>query len=173
MKLSCHSPRAAARRACHGILLIECLTYCTIFFIISGLAMSAFYRAREQNRDLRRCADDIVRAMQAGERWRADVRAATGRPQVDEFNGQLVLHLPHAAGETAYSQSNGAVWRRATTNAAWEIFLPRVAASRMQPDARERVAAWRWELELATAQTNARVRPLFTFQAVVPPEAKR
>jgi hypothetical protein len=40
----------------------------------------------------------------------------------------------------------------------------------MQPDRREYITAWRWELELQTRATGSvkpgRVRPLFTFIAV-------
>jgi hypothetical protein len=36
----------------------------------------------------------------------------------------------------------------------------------MQRDARERIVSWRWELELQSTQKVARVKPLFTFQAV-------
>ena len=58
-------------RSHRGFTLVECLVYVAVFGIIASLALAAFYRAREANRDLRRCAEDIVRAMQAGERQRA------------------------------------------------------------------------------------------------------
>jgi hypothetical protein len=34
----------------------------------------------------------------------------------------------------------------------------------MQPDPRQRVIAWTWELELKPTRKDAKVRPLFTFE---------
>lgn len=71
-----------------------------------------------------------------------------------------------------FAFGNGAVWRRAAADASWQEFLPRVASSTMSADPRTRVNAWQWELELATKQTNARVKPLFTFLAAPQTGAK-
>jgi hypothetical protein len=43
-----------------------------------------------------------------------------------------------------------------------------VKNSKMEMDQRRQVTAWRWELELQSARKAARVRPLFTFEAVAP-----
>jgi hypothetical protein len=47
-----------------------------------------------------------------------------------------------------------------------QVWLSNVKSSKMQSELRENVTAWRWELELKTVKKTARVRPLFTFEAV-------
>jgi hypothetical protein len=43
----------------------------------------------------------------------------------------------------------------------------------MLKDERERVVTWRWEVELKNAQKGARLRPLFSFQAVASSDLKK
>ena len=42
----------------------------------------------------------------------------------------------------------------------------------MERDVRQQATAWRWEVELKSKQLQARLRPLFTFEAVAPGEIK-
>jgi hypothetical protein len=134
--------------------------------LVLGLAYAAFYRTMGNWQSLSRNSADIVRTMQAGERWRADVRSATAAPRVVESDQETTFHVPQAEGEILYAFRNGAVFRRAPSNLDWLPLLPKVKRSQMQIDQREHVTAWRWEVELQTAQTAAHVKPLFTFQAV-------
>jgi len=66
-----------------GMLFLECLVYIGVFFVLTGLAFEAFYAGWDHHRNLDRNVTDIVRTLRAGERWRADVRAATGAAGVD------------------------------------------------------------------------------------------
>ena len=143
-----------------GFTLIEMLVYIAVFAVVLNLAFFAYYRYDQQMRDVRRNADDIVRAMRAGERWRDDVRNATAPPHAIE-NGVVI---PRQSGQIAYVFADGTVWRRAAGSQT--VALKNVRASTMSSDARDRVNAWRWELELTSPKKTVLIRPLFTFTAV-------
>lgn len=175
MKLS-STPTASERgrprppRSLAGILLMECLVYLGVFALITGLATLTMYRAWDAHRALSQRVDDLGRALRAGELWRADLRAAVG-PISNEVSGaEQVLHVPRASGEVLYLCSAGRVERHDPANGSWSVLLPKVARSRMEPDTRQQVTAWRWDLELP-APRGKLVPPLaFTFQAVPPPK---
>ena len=158
------------RHRAGGFSLIECLTYLAVFFIVCGVALAAYHQMDEQSRAFTRNSDDIVRALQAGERWRADVRAATNAVLLPETQ-ELRLTTRH--GLVSYFFRDGAVWRQGTNDSPSALFLASVKSSAMQPDARTQLTAWRWEVELKTKRTNATVRPLFTFLAAPGTEAVR
>ena len=149
--------------------LLECLVYIAIFFIVLSVALGAYFRMDEQSRGFARNSADIVRAMQAGERWRADVRSATNATR---FAADQELRLTTRSGEVNYYFRDGTIWRQGTNEPHATPFLLNVKASAMEADTRPTVKAWRWEIELQTKRTNATVRPLFTFLAV-PAEGAR
>ncbi len=62
--------------------LLECLVYVAVLFVIFAVAGPAHVRVLDHTRQMRRVAADIARALDAGERWRADVRAATAPPRL-------------------------------------------------------------------------------------------
>jgi hypothetical protein len=167
--------RLRTRRFRHheGILLVECLVYFSIWLVVMGLAFAAFYRCLDYSKALSRNAADIVRVLQAGERWRDDVRGATGPLELFELEDDLALHIPQTAGETIYLFMKGGIWRSTGKSAPRMQILSGVRTSRMLKDERERVVTWRWEIELKNAQKAARVRPLFSFQAVTSSDAKK
>jgi hypothetical protein len=151
-----------------GIALIEVIAYIGVFFVVVGLAYYLFFRTEEQSRSLRRSADDITAAMNAGERWRADIRAAVAAPVVDA-NG--LMRIPQRGGEVRYSLRDGALWREAGGRAA--KILPQVQRSIFEKDSRERVTAWRCTVELRKRRHQATITPLFTFTAVPQPGGQR
>jgi len=148
--------------------LIDCMAYIALLLLLLTLAFMAFYQTTDNSKHLSRNAADIVRVLNAGERWRADVRSAVRPAALTQTPRETILHLPHSQGEVLYAFRDGTVLRQATTNATpiWETFLTDIKSSTMKLDRRSRVTAWRWEVELQAAQKVARVRPLFTFQAV-------
>ena len=151
-----------ARRDQGGFSLLECLVYISVLAVVLTLAYPTFYRAMKGARDLRRNADDIARALHAGERWRGDVRAVTAAPRAEA--GALIL--PRRESDVVYSFEAGAIWRK---DARGKVRVLRdVKASRMETVRTEEVngVVWRWELELASSEPAVRIRPLFTFQAV-------
>jgi prepilin-type N-terminal cleavage/methylation domain-containing protein len=144
-----------------GFSLIEVLTYIAVLTVVMALAYPAYDRCQRASRDLHRNADDIVRALRVGERWRKDVRAATGpiRASAVEFV------IPQRNGDIIYRFTDGNLFR-ITNHQSPVTVISNVKASAMRADARDHVSAWRWELELAGRQTEVKVRPLFSFIAV-------
>jgi Tfp pilus assembly protein PilE len=143
-----------------GYSLIECLVYIAVLAVVLNLSFVAYYRYEQHTRSLRRNADDITRALRAGERWREDVRTAIAPPHAIA-NG---LAIPQQSGEVVYVFADGAVWLQTGTTRT--IVLKEVKASSISDDSRQRVNAWRWELELASPQKVVLVHPLFSFTAV-------
>ena len=167
--------RAASRRpgsSESGILLVECLVYLSCFFVALGAAFAVFHQTLSFSRDLRRNADDIARVLKAGERWRTDVRAATGRIVVEEGPGGRALRIPQPGGATTYLFVTNAVLRCADASERCETILSAVKESRFVSEPRQHVTAWRWDLELPSRLKAVRVYPLFTFTAVSGAEAQ-
>jgi Tfp pilus assembly protein PilE len=149
-----------------GISIIECLVYGFVLLILLGITYSAFYRCVENSYALRRSAEDTAAALRAGERWRADIRSATGSIQSEATPDGAFLHLQSPHGAVDYHFTSNAVLRRAQSG-PWAPLLASVKASAMQADPRGDVAAWRWELELRPrSKKPVRMTPLFTFIAV-------
>ena len=156
-------------RAEGAFSLLECLAYVALLGLVLTLALGAFYRTTDHSRQLARNAGDIVRTLQAGERWREDIRSAQGPVRLLRTNSEDVLLIPRTNGAVAgYVWRAGAVWRQANSVSPWQPFLAPVKSSRMEMDRRQRVVAWRWELELQGARKKARVQPKFAFEAVAP-----
>jgi hypothetical protein len=152
-------PKRRVARA-PGFTLLEMLVYMAVFVVVVGCATMTFYDCWDGAKSLRRSADDVARALDIGERWRADVRAAAGPVQLAA--GQF--RIPARAGDVIYTFANGEIRRQAGATAPNTLWLSNVESSQMQSDPRGRVAAWRWELELKPARRKARARPLFTFE---------
>ena len=153
------------RRA--GYMMIECMVYIGVLLVLLAVSYVALYRCIDRSVALKRNASDITTALHAGERWRADIRNVNGAARVDPATD--TLRLPTPRGEILYRFESNAVLRRIGSN-GWIHLLENVKSSSMQPDPRQIVTAWKWELELQhykkdTSNTN-RVRPLFTFVAV-------
>ncbi len=159
------TPRSPTER---GILLVDCMVYIALWSVVVGLAFASFYRCFDQTKHLSRNASDIVRALQAGERWREDVQQAMGELALIESGEAQELRIPQQAGDVVYLFKEGTVLRRAGEKSRWARLLADVKESSMQKDPRTQVTAWRWEIELKTTQKVVRLRPLFTFQAVPP-----
>jgi hypothetical protein len=171
MKLSgLGSGLAALDRPTGGraIMLIECLVYMAVFFVVTGLAGAAFYQALETSRHLRRNTGDIALVLEAGENWRAEIRRATGPVRLVDESGVQALHIPQGAGELVYFHEPGTVSRRRGDSAPWARVLGELKSSRFVRDERQATVSWRWEIELRAELKSVRVRPLFSFQAVAP-----
>jgi len=76
MKPRLSIPRVGASA---GYLLIECLVYISVFAVLLGIGYGAFYVCWDYSKALHYATDDINAALHAGERWRADIRNATGK----------------------------------------------------------------------------------------------
>lgn len=156
------------RKRTQGIMLIEVLAYVMVFALVIGGGSALLYRAWSNNIAVRRNADDIMRALSAGELWRADVRTASG-PIVSRDSHEL--RIPTPRGEILYQFANETISRQAPGQQPRK--LARVLSSQMQPDRREQVSGWKWEIELQHNRKDIQFRPLFTFQAVAPGEVTK
>lgn len=152
-------------KGCRALGLIDCMIYIGLLMALTGVAFATFYECFQHSARLNRAASDIRRVTQAGERWRAEVRAAIGPPKLVQRGAEPVFELPLSEGAVLYRFVNDAVQRRLDSNPNWTTFLPAVKNSQMHIDQRRFVTSCRWELELATGKKPARVKPVFTFQA--------
>ncbi len=161
-----------ARAQLAGMALLDCLIYITLLILLFGLTLSAFLQTLRHSRELERVSVTTVRALQAGEQWREDVRSARGGVQVVEAGGTNELRLTTASGEITYTFRDGVILRRAGTgaNALWLEALDGVKVSRFAEDRRKHVTAWTWELELIRRKDGQGMQRVLTFLAV--PEAE-
>jgi hypothetical protein len=148
-----------------GIMLVECITYMVVFLLLSGVATGAFYLSWDHSKALISATDDITAAMQAGERWRADVRAASGPIHVEKTPSGEVVTIPANGKDIVYRLNAGELRRQAGSDGFSAVLLPRVRASEMTMEKRGDVQAWRWELEVPQRRRETHFPLLFTFEA--------
>jgi hypothetical protein len=161
MKLSQNISRA---RGTLGMLLLECLVYISVFAILLGGATTVFYFCWDHSDALIYATDDIASALRAGERWRADVRAATGKITVETTATGELVRIPEGARSVSYRFESGEVRRQTSASNNPELLLANVKTSQMEMDARGAVSAWRWELELVPHRKETHLPLLFTFE---------
>lgn len=158
-------PPISRIRAQAGVLLVECIVYIGLFAIIVGLGLTTFYLCWDNSKALTYATDDIGAALRAGERWRADVRSATGKITVETTSQGEYLRIPRGKSVVLYSFSAGEVHRRLASSHLSESLLTTVQTSQMVSNPRGPVNAWRWELELKSRRKEAHLPLLFTFEA--------
>jgi hypothetical protein len=163
MKL--HSNMPGIRRH-EGIMLVECIVYLASFLILSGVAMGSFYLCWDHSKALRSSSDDISAALTAGERWRADVRAASGTITAELTDQGQVVKIPEGGTEILYIFDLNKVQRQVGTTSLPVMLLPRVISSEIKPDTRGGVTAWRWELQVTQRRKEMHTQLMFTFEAV-------
>jgi len=142
-------------------MLFECLIYIAVLVVVMELSYSAYWRCQDNAKALQQNAADILRALDAGERWRDDVRTARSV----SFAGNS-LALTRTIGAIDYYFDQNCVWRRDASSGRVIRVLSDVRLSKMEQDNRRNVTAWRWELELKPHKKSPRLLPLFTFEAV-------
>ena len=156
-----------ARSPEQGIMIVECLVYLSVFFVLSGVAGTCFYRALEATRQLHRQTATIVQVVDAGERWRADVRQAVSTITLAVEGEAQVLRIPtEGGGEVDYRFLSGQLFRRGAADQNWARVLTGLRSTSFQTSEHGGLASWRWELEVTSQLKNVRLRPLFSFQAV-------
>lgn len=165
MKIQIHRSTASRQR---GSNLIECMVYLVVFVILVGIGMGAFYMCWNQSRALLSATNDIGTVLRAGERWRADVRNATGTMTVETNVSGTVMRIPQNGREIIYRFSAGELRRRIGSGGPEELVLSRVTSSEMKNDTRGGVAAWRWDVGLVRPKKAIHPALLFTFEAVQP-----
>jgi len=151
-----------------GIVLIECMVYLFVFVILLSVGFASFYLLWDNSAALRFTSDDIGNALRAGEMWRADVRGATGKIQIENSTDGVVLKIPRSAEEIDYRFSDNSVCRKNAGSDSWMPVLSRVKASQMEMENRNQISAWHWDLELIPHRARAKVPLLFSFETVAP-----
>jgi Tfp pilus assembly protein FimT len=158
-------PDISRRRNSAGILLVECMVYIAVFAILLGGATTVFYFCWDHSKAMLYATDDISSALRAGERWRADVRAATGKISVETTADGEAVKIPAGKTEILYLFKSGEVRRQIAPENFSQLLLAKVKTSQMKMDARDNATAWRWELELAERRTETHLPLVFTFEA--------
>lgn len=144
---------------------MECLMYIALFLMLTSAAMVSFYFCWDGSKMLISATDDVSAALRAGERWRADVRSASGSISVEMTSSGEVVEIPEEGTQIVYRFDSGAVQRQVGNEKFPQVVLPRVKSSEMESEARGSVTAWRWELELAPHRKDIHLPLLFTFEA--------
>jgi len=148
----------------HAVSLIECLVYITAAAVVFGAGTAALYRAMEDHAALRRSTEDITQAMAAGEQWRKDVRAATGKIEIaPDGNG---FQVSQGDDWASYKWVDGKLMRQTSQSPQWLAVLQHVKTVEFISERRDGVPGWRLELELKPRRERNPVKPLFTFLAV-------
>lgn len=155
-----------------GLSLIECLVYIAVLGVLLSVGGLTAAKAWDAHRALSRNANDIHRAMNAGERWRQEVRHAIRPIEFNSTHSHALCRITTASGLVEYQVADGTLQRREGEHGAWLNVLPRVRTSEMSVTNLHGVSACRWELAMEPAHKRARLQPLFTFTAV-PTEATR
>jgi len=165
MKLPRHISKT---RRTAGILLIECLVYISVFAILLGIGTAAFYFCWDHTRAVIFTTNEVASALHAGERWRADVRGATGKISVITTTNGATLEIPAGRRKIIYRLADGELRREIPSqNFSW-LVLEKVKAFEMKTELRDGVKAWRWELELTPRRRETHFPLLFTFEAAQP-----
>ena len=162
MKLPSSSPRARAQT---GVLLLECIVYIGLYAIVVGLGLATFYLCWDNSKALLYATDDMAAALRAGERWRADVRSATGKITVETTAQGELLRIPRGTNAILYRFSAGEIHRQLASPGYSDPLLSTVESSQMVMDQRGPVSAWRWELELKPHRKETHLPLRFTFEA--------
>jgi hypothetical protein len=147
------------RLGASGIVLLDLLVYISLLAIVLVLAGVVFDRGMRESTAIQRNVADIERTLKAGERWRADMRAATAPVRLEKIDGHDVLIIPHGNEQLLYRLGEKDI-RRGN-----EVALAGVKTARMIEERRGQVVAWRWEIELEQRRQEGKLRPLFTFLA--------
>jgi Tfp pilus assembly protein PilE len=147
-----------------GYLLLEMMVFLALMAVIVGLAFSAYYRCADNSKRLQENAADILATVQAGERWRDDIRLAR-ETAVEEGGVKLI----QSSDTVEYRFAQDSIWRHSAQTGRTIRLLSKVKTSTMRPEVRRQVSAWRWEVELQSRKAPPYLRPLFTFEAVPTP----
>jgi len=140
------------------------LVFMALMAVILGLAYSAYWRCADNSKRLQSNAADIIATVQAGERWRDDIRLAR-EVALDPVGVKIIQ-----PGDTVeYRFAEQVIWRHSAQTGRTICLLSKVKTSAMQREARRQVSAWRWEVELQSRKAPPYLRPLFTFEAVPTP----
>ena len=158
-------PRHSAACRCRGVSLIECLVYIAVFGILVGIGTAVFYFCWDHTRAVVFTANEVESTLHAGERWRADVRGATGKITVETMPAGETMRIPIGEKEIDYRRTGDELRREQQPANVSRLLLEKVHTSTFISEPRASVTAWRWELELTPRRKETHFPLLFTFEA--------
>lgn len=139
--------------------------YIAVFGILLGAGTATFFFCWDHTRAVIFTADQVESALRAGETWRADIRAATGKIAAKTTTEGETVTIPQKRSVIIYRFHNREIHREVGPTGQSRILLSQVKASEIQAVARAGVPAWRWELELNPRREETHFPLLFTFEA--------
>jgi len=158
-------PNIPASRRRSGMSLIECLVYIAVFAILLGIGTASFLLCWDHTRATIFTASEVESALRAGECWRADVRAATGKISIETTGADETVKIPSGGNEIVYRLAGGELQRETSPQTGKRLLLAHVKTSAMKTEVRNGVNAWRWDVELTPRRKDAHLPLLFTFEA--------
>lgn len=157
-------------RATGAYTIVEMLVYIVVVLALLAVGYTAVYRATDYSVALKRSSEDIAAALQAGEKWRADVRLASHAVRVEADGTSATMDLG-GSKRIVWRFADEAIFRQEGASGPVRMLQP-VKATRFCVDRLEHTTALRWEMELKPRSKGTvrpgRIRPLFTFTAVPP-----
>ena len=103
--------RTSDKRRGAGYMLVEALVYIGLVVVVLGTGYAVMYRCVENSVVLRRNAQDMAAALNAGERWRADIRGSRQPLQIENSETGQTLRLASEKGEVVYRFETNTVTR--------------------------------------------------------------
>ena len=129
MNISPHR-RAASPR---GFTLLEVLVYLAVLVVVVGCATLTCFECLHSATSIRQSADNVARALDLGERWRSDIRGATGAVRVTGGGAAEECRVPVQAGEVIYTFANGEIRRQTSPTAPNDSGLPMSSRRKCNP----------------------------------------
>lgn len=147
--------------ASRGYSLIELLVALGLTTVLIILCGTTYFGSQQYTRLISEGSREAMRALNAGEHWRTDVRWAVRPPVVTEHG----LEIPQNTGTVRYLFRKNQVLRRVDGELDWTSVVSNVSSSSMIEDQRSRLVSWRWEVELQPKRKGLRPHR-FSFLAV-------
>ena len=156
----------------NALSLIECLIYIAVLSVLLGIGYQGLSQLFTESARLRSNSSDMIAITHLGELWRDDVRRAGQRPlllhELEITNG---LEIVRSDRKVLYSHVGSSLYRLASADVPPYPALTNVKSSQFFLEQNQGIPVMRWEVELHSRNKKSKLRPLFSFQAVLPKEA--
>jgi len=144
-----------------GFTFIEVMVYTIVVAVVFSMGLHSYVKSQQFSGALTLAARQTMMIIQAGERWRNDIRLAVEDPVVEDG----VFCIVQPSNVVKYRFYGGCVERFLEGELDWCVILYNVAASEMSRQDRNHTTCWIWELEVE--KNREQKHPAFyTFMAV-------
>ena len=166
-------PTLDRRRRTAGLMLIQVLVYLAATALILSLASVAIFDALGRVRRDLELAQRAGLLLDAGERWRDDVRASSGNVVVETTEQGSVCRMGAGTNTVLWTLSRGELSRAAGEGAPSKVWARGVAEAVFLCEERGEVRPWRMDATLAKVRKTERHPVAFTFRSVPRQEVAR